>query len=332
MRSKNLSVAMRALLISLLGASIAGAKVPYTFSVGQTVRSAEVNANFSYLDTSISLKTDRAALDSLTSALGSKSDTSVPSSIRKDLLATRSELDGVKTQLGTLKDDAWVLGRISDTANGLRSLIGGSATRTFAPSFAVQGPADFTNGSPWYGIGLSDIASGPNFLVQLGGYYGLRLQTGGGYPIRFHSAQHPIADFGYDASILYVEDKKSAVLDADGLTLLGNLNVGGSITAKAVSQVPDYVFEPGYKLSSLAEVEAFTTANRHLPDVPSASEIESKGVDLAKMNLVLLKKVEELTLHAIAQEKRLRSQESTIATQEDRLKALEGKLGSLNAP
>lgn len=341
MRTMNRSRTAKGMLISVLAASFAGAKVPYSFSVGQTVRSAEVNANFTYLDTSIATKPPREALDSLGTILGSKSDTSVAASIRSDLLATSAELAGVKTQLGTLKDEAWVLGRISDTAKGLRSLMGGGISPTFPQSLVVQGPNDFTNGAPWYGVGLSNIANGGNFLVQLGGYYGLNLQTGGGYPIRLNSANHPIADFGYDATILFVQDEKIAILDGSGLMLKGNLtasggatlggdlNVAGSITAKAITPVPDYVFEPDYKLSSLAEVEAYTTAHRHLPEVPSASEIEAKGVDLASMNLVLLKKVEELTLHAIAQEKRLRMQESTIASQEDRLHALEGKIENL---
>lgn len=48
----------------------------------------------------------------------------------------------------------------------------------------------------------------------------------------------------------------------------------------------------------------------HLPEVPSATEIEQNGLDLAKMNLILLKKVEELTLHAIDLEKRLKAVEA----------------------
>jgi len=96
----------------------------------------------------------------------------------------------------------------------------------------------------------------------------------------------------------------------------GNLNVSGTITASVVlssaikaSDVADYVFEPDYKLAPLSEVEAFTKANKHLPEVPSAAEIEKNGLDLAKMNLLLLKKVEELTLHTIELEKRLKAVE-----------------------
>ena len=114
-----------------------------------------------------------------------------------------------------------------------------------------------------------------------------------------------------------------------GTTIYTDLNVVGTITGKVVtngirsSDVADYVFEPDYKLASLPEIEAFTKANKHLPEVPSAAEIERSGLDLAKMNLTLLKKVEELTLHAIAQNKQLEAQAAQIQAQNERLQALE---------
>src|SRR5690606_40799306 len=52
-------------------------------------------------------------------------------------------------------------------------------------------------------------------------------------------------------------------------------------------------------ISPLAEVKAFINENGHLPDVPSASEVEREGVALGQMDGILLKKVEELTLYVI---------------------------------
>ncbi|WP_143054010.1 hypothetical protein [Parapedobacter koreensis] len=82
------------------------------------------------------------------------------------------------------------------------------------------------------------------------------------------------------------------------------LAVNGNILAKEVKvktdiTVPDYVFDPEYELSPLAEVEAYVKEHRHLPEIPPARDIEKDGLDLAEMNLLLLKKVEELTLHII---------------------------------
>ncbi|MDQ3073332.1 MAG: hypothetical protein M3Q97_08735 [Bacteroidota bacterium] len=62
----------------------------------------------------------------------------------------------------------------------------------------------------------------------------------------------------------------------------------------------DYVFEDDYKLMPLAELEKFIKANHHLPEVPSAAEVEAdSGVNVGEMQTLLLKKVEELTLYAI---------------------------------
>lgn len=65
----------------------------------------------------------------------------------------------------------------------------------------------------------------------------------------------------------------------------------------------DYVFQPGYHLRPLSEVNAFIQANHHLPDIPSEAEVKEKGVSVGEMQSKLLAKVEELTLHMIQQEK-----------------------------
>ncbi|MBL7895464.1 MAG: hypothetical protein JNK50_09270 [Bacteroidia bacterium] len=62
----------------------------------------------------------------------------------------------------------------------------------------------------------------------------------------------------------------------------------------------DYVFEKNYKLNSLEEVKTFVEKNKHLPGVPSASElVEQGGIDLGKMDAKLMEKIEELTLYVI---------------------------------
>jgi hypothetical protein len=86
------------------------------------------------------------------------------------------------------------------------------------------------------------------------------------------------------------------------------LTVNGTIHTKEVKvdlsvPGPDYVFEKDYDLLSLAELENYINQNKHLPEVPSAKEMEKDGLNLKEMNLILLKKVEELTLHLIEQKK-----------------------------
>ena len=65
----------------------------------------------------------------------------------------------------------------------------------------------------------------------------------------------------------------------------------------------DYVFDEDYDLKSLDEVEAFVKENKHLPGVPSASQMKEEGMSLSEMSNLLLEKVEELTLHLIRVEK-----------------------------
>lgn len=85
--------------------------------------------------------------------------------------------------------------------------------------------------------------------------------------------------------------------------------VNGIIRAKKVivtqSTWPDYVFETSYKLPSLESVSSFIKANKHLPEMPSASAIEKDGQDVGDIQKLLLKKVEELTLYVIEQQKEI---------------------------
>ena len=67
----------------------------------------------------------------------------------------------------------------------------------------------------------------------------------------------------------------------------------------------DKVFTPEYKLRSIAELEEYIDKNGHLPDMQTDNEVLSEGVDVAQMNALLLKKVEELTLYIIALEKKI---------------------------
>ena len=66
---------------------------------------------------------------------------------------------------------------------------------------------------------------------------------------------------------------------------------------------PDYVFDANYKLRSLEDTETYIQENHHLPEVPSAAEIAKDGMSLNGMSEILLKKVEELTLHLIEMKK-----------------------------
>ncbi len=100
------------------------------------------------------------------------------------------------------------------------------------------------------------------------------------------------------------------------------LSVNGNILTKKVrvstasADWPDFVFAPEYGLRTLEEVESFINKNQHLPEVPSAKEVDKNGLDLGDMDATLLKKVEELTLYMIELNK-------TVKAQGEKIKALE---------
>jgi hypothetical protein len=108
------------------------------------------------------------------------------------------------------------------------------------------------------------------------------------------------------------------------------LAVNGTIKAKEVivetTGWSDYVFADSYALQPLSQVEAHIKEHKHLPGIPSAAQVATQGVNVGDMQAALLAKVEELTLHMIAQEKelaRLRETEKKIAILESKLQQLD---------
>lgn len=103
-----------------------------------------------------------------------------------------------------------------------------------------------------------------------------------------------------------------------GTTAISNfkLSVEGNIRARKVRVDPDvwadYVFENNYNLRPLKEVEQYIQQEKHLPDVPSAAEIKKEGLDVGDNQAVLLRKIEELTLYVIQQQKQLEAQQQKI--------------------
>ncbi len=67
----------------------------------------------------------------------------------------------------------------------------------------------------------------------------------------------------------------------------------------------DFVFENDYSLMPLAELEKYINTYKHLPGVNSADEVINNGLKLGGMNIILLQKIEELTLYILELNKRI---------------------------
>jgi hypothetical protein len=102
------------------------------------------------------------------------------------------------------------------------------------------------------------------------------------------------------------------------LSVEGNISANGFITAKKVTVTQlgwsDYVFNKEYKLRSLKSLEGYINQYKHLPEVPTAKEVESKGISVGDSQALLLKKIEELTLYVIALDKDNKQQKTINRT------------------
>lgn len=157
--------------------------------------------------------------------------------------------------------------------------------------FAVQLPSDTSS------IFLDSY--GLNFQGSQGGYY-----------------------LGYDWSgsfgLGYWKSTRSGVPFTPALTI--STGSGISLLDKAIALKPiiskdptlslPNVFDSSYSLATIDELATYLKLTKALPDYPSPSEIQSNGVDLAKTNILLLKKVEELTLHVIQLNARIKALEA----------------------
>jgi hypothetical protein len=91
------------------------------------------------------------------------------------------------------------------------------------------------------------------------------------------------------------------------------LSVDGKAVFKEAVVTPlnwaDFVFEKEYDLKDLNYVKKYIAENKHLPGVPSETEVKADGINVGEMDAILLKKIEELTLYIIKQEARINSLE-----------------------
>lgn len=159
-----------------------------------------------------------------------------------------------------------------------------------------------SNPSSWSTSGYLEI----NNTAQYG--YAMRVVSKDPYTKVF--ASHLVNSAGTSQELFYIYANGATTIGARRPNAAsGHSNAMLSVDGKFVctsayvfnenTKWADYVFEPTYKLAPLSEVEAFVKEHKHLPEVPSAKEVEKNGINVGDMDAVLLKKIEELTLYMI---------------------------------
>ncbi|RFN58544.1 tail fiber protein [Marixanthomonas ophiurae] len=107
------------------------------------------------------------------------------------------------------------------------------------------------------------------------------------------------------------------------LTVKGKIHTQEVLVDLQGAVAPDYVFKhyfegasevmPNYQLLTLPELESYLKQHMHLPEIPSAETMENEGMSLKEMNLLLLKKVEELTIYTLQQQEEIEKLKETIS-------------------
>jgi hypothetical protein len=160
-----------------------------------------------------------------------------------------------------------------------------------------------------FNVSQSDNYNWNNLGVVLSGWAGLGLRTQFG-AIMMHQngiISMGLSQNGRDFPKIRELSKKTpefVTSTITGYTLyVRNGIVTDKIKVALVTNWPDYVFNKGYKLLPLAEIETFIATNGHLPNTLSAEVIENQGLELGTTAKNHQEKIEELFLHLIALEK-----------------------------
>ncbi len=165
-------------------------------------------------------------------------------------------------------------------------------------------------------VGNATLGGGAEggLLTTDGGYTGMVLKTGGVTRLSVVAAGINPEITGTGTGVFRIRNSSDGIyMYANGKISIGGggavatgyvVSVEGKLIATEVTSLPfgswpDYVFADDYKLRPLTEVKKFITENKHLPNIPPASEIEKKGVQLGDMSKRLVEKVEELTLYIL---------------------------------
>ena len=151
--------------------------------------------------------------------------------------------------------------------------------------------------------------------INADGNVGIGIENPGNYKLNVNDGD---AYFSNRIGIGTSDFDRTLTIDGKSVDVTAQLAVNGQILGGELFLVggdgpnSDHVFEEDYELRSLNEVEDFVKENKHLPEIPTAEEFKENGYSVGKMDDLLLRKVEELTLYVIEQQKLLEKQSAEI--------------------
>lgn len=198
--------------------------------------------------------------------------------------------------------------RMVDDGNGQTKFIvqgdGSVGINTGTPTHALTVGGDiYTNGTMIVDggdvlIARQTYAYGYVIRPNVAGYKNMAFAVAGGGPLDNLQVISNLSSFSGQVGI------GTSTPGSNALAVEGSIGARKVIVTLA-NPFPDYVFKPGYSLPSLNSLSRYIKANHHLPEMPSADSVEKKGLDLGSNQTLLLKKIEELTLYVLQQQKEL---------------------------
>lgn len=221
-----------------------------------------------------------------------------------------------QTRLNIAKDWAPIL-RMTGTLSNDNAIIQLLETNNSTPTFGFELKYNgFNNRLEFNRYDASSTSQQTLTMLRGNGYIG----------IGTNSPQEKLHVYGGSILISDGSGVKQFKVGADGFVRARQIEVD-------LQTIPDYVFEEDYSLMSLEALDKYIAENRHLPGISSAAEYEEKGgLNIGELQVKLLEKVEELTLHLIQLNKENQALQKQVQELEEQLDTLEStQINELNS-
>lgn len=179
----------------------------------------------------------------------------------------------------------------------------GSADRLFVSN---SGNVGIDVESP---IAKLQIMNGDDVSISSHGYLMLGSVTGSN--LIFDNNEIMARSNGTTSSLILQNDGGTVRIGATAVPTGYKFAIDGKMICEelkvklASSGWPDYVFDDSYRLPALENVDRFIKENKHLPNIPSAAEVEKNGIEVGDMQKRMMEKIEELTLYIIELKKEI---------------------------
>lgn len=189
-----------------------------------------------------------------------------------------------KGGIGILADMIYELATCSNSGADIASPMWGNGLNKLYSCMPVK--VGIGNDDPQHRLHVSGVSYAPNFLA--GHVSGNTNAMINGYS----SVNEELVNLGTYNSTTNTSTARFKIMN-DGTVY------AKEVWVRPITQFPDYVFEDDYHLLNLMDLKVFIESNNRLPKMPSAKEVNSFGMSLSAVQILLVEKIEELTLYTI---------------------------------